>query len=317
MAAEGEGARNQLQANGALDALVHLADCETDSEVQQTAWFAVSNMARTPSAYFDSLFDKMKLPQLVARQAEALAEDSTGCLAELAWVSAYLTAAGSTDKIDQFLEAGAADAFLKRTAAAADVALLIPVIRTLGNIAAGTDTQTHQLVGKPGFLDLVARCIGASAGSRAVEKEALWVLSNVTAGSKDDVDAVMGHAHTVESLVRIVETQTFDIKKEAAFSLLNIALVGERVGDLPNERLVSEFVDFVRSQDEQLVRLGVQFIAVLFAQLPGRQGPDLLRGVEGGIDALENLVAVTNSDETRSAASALIDSYYGDDADAE
>ncbi|KAJ2748573.1 hypothetical protein H4S06_004911 [Coemansia sp. BCRC 34490] len=317
MAAEGEGARNQLQANGALDALVHLADCETDSEVQQTAWFAVSNMARTPSAYFDSLFDKMKLPQLVARQAEALAEDSTGCLAELAWVSAYLTAAGSTDKIDQFLEAGAADAFLKRTAAAADVALLIPVIRTLGNIAAGTDTQTHQLVGKPGFLDLVARCIGASTGSRAVEKEALWVLSNVTAGSKDDVDAVMGHAHMVESLVRIVETQTFDIKKEAAFSLLNIALVGERVGDLPNERLVSEFVDFVRSQDEQLVRLGVQFIAVLFAQLPGRQGPDLLRGVEGGIDALENLVAVTDSDETRSAASALIDSYYGDDADAE
>ncbi|KAJ1663916.1 hypothetical protein IW140_003821 [Coemansia sp. RSA 1813] len=309
LAAEGPDARDQLHANGALEALVRLAETETDPEVLQTVWFAVSNMARTSSTCFDALFE-LQVPQLVVRKMEAVG-DNHACVAELAWVSAYLTAAGSTDRIDQFLETGAIDAFLQHSTALDD-AQLIPVVRTLGNIAAGTDAQTHQLVDKPGFLDLLARCIGSS---RAVEKEALWVLSNVTAGRKDDVEAVVGYASLVDSLVRIVEMQNFDIKKEAAFSLLNIAIVGGNVGVLPNARLVPEFVDFVRSQDEQLVRLGVQYIAVLFDQLPDRQGPDLVRSVDGAIDALETLVAVTDCDETRSVVSTLIDGYYGDATD--
>ncbi|KAJ2546971.1 hypothetical protein EV175_005400 [Coemansia sp. RSA 1933] len=308
MAAEGPEARNQLYANGVLQALLQLVRTEAEPEVLQTAWFAVSNMARTPSTFFDALFG-LKVPELVAQQTGAAGNDAA-CVVELAWVAVYLTAAGAADRTDQFLETGAVDAFLQRSKEL-DRVQLIPVVRMLGNIAAGTDAQTHRLVTKPGFLDLLARCVGSS---RAVEKEALWVLSNVTAAGKDAVDAVVAHATLVDSLVRIIETQGFDIRKEAAFSLLNIAIVGAGASLLPNARLVPEFVDFVRSHDDQLVRLGVQYIAVLFDQLPERQGPELLRAVDGAIDALETLVAVTGSDQTRSAVSALIDDYYGESA---
>ncbi|KAJ2462838.1 hypothetical protein GGI02_005371, partial [Coemansia sp. RSA 2322] len=146
--------------------------------------------------------------------------------------------------------------------------------------------------------------------------EALWALSCVTASRKADVDAVVD-AGVVPDLARIIEKQNYDLKKEAAFSLLNIAIIGGRVADLPNERLVPEFVEFAKSQDGELVRMGVQYIAIIFERLPEEKGPELLRSIPGGIDALENLIAVTEDDDTRSLVSVLIDQYYGEDAMAE
>ncbi|KAJ1943906.1 hypothetical protein GGF37_002438 [Kickxella alabastrina] len=312
LAAEGEQMREQLYALGALAPLVSLLGTQ-DPVVLQTACFAVSNMARKPCSYFSRLFE-LDVPQVAAKQLKRFANDPE-CVAELAWVFAYLTAASSAQQVDCVLASGAVDVLLQCAVDAADGApgaLLIPIIRTLGNVAAGTDAQTHALVTKPGFVALLVKYIESRA-SRAVEKETLWVLSSVTAGRKEDVHAMV-NASVVPDLVRIIETQDYDIKKEAAFSLLNIALVGECLEDLPNERLVREFVGFLRSQDPQLVRMGVQFIALVADDLDGGLG--VLRRVEGAIDALENLVAVTEDDDTRAMVSALIDRYYGEDAEA-
>ncbi|KAJ2591694.1 hypothetical protein H4R99_006659 [Coemansia sp. RSA 1722] len=315
LASEGPDIREHLYANGVLKPLVELAGTE-DRTLLQTACFALSNMARKPSTYFDQMFE-MGLPQAIAKQIQRFRGD-VDCVRELAWVCAYLAAASSEQQVDVILETGAVDVILESALMAADQdgsaaqtsGLLIPAIRTLGNIAAGTDSQTRTLVSKPGFIRLVVRCIESSS-SRAVEKESLWVLSSITACCKTDVDAVV-NAGVVPDLVRIIEKQNFDLKKEAAYSLLNIAIVGQRIGDLPNEQLVKEFVEFVRSADEELVRMGVQFLSLLFEQLPGELGVEMLRKVEGGVDALETLIAVTEDDDIRATVSALIDQYYGD-----
>ncbi|KAJ2745247.1 hypothetical protein GGI20_002315 [Coemansia sp. BCRC 34301] len=313
LAAEGEKARETLHANGVLKPLIDLLSSTTDEAILQTACFAVSNMARKPNSYFDELF-ALQLPQLAAKQLVAFKENQN-CVTELAWVFAYLAASSSEQQIDEILATGAIDTLLQCALQLAKTeslgAPLIPVIRTLGNIAAGTDAQTSELVAKNGFVGLLVRCI-ESTSSRAVEKEALWALSCVTASRKADVDAVVD-AGVVPDLVRIIEKQNFDIKKEAAFGLLNIAIIGKRATDLPNDRLIAEFVEFIKSQDEELVRMGVQYVAIAFEQLPEARGPELLRGVEGGIDALENLIAVTEDDDTRSLLSVLIDQYYGED----
>ncbi|KAJ1871940.1 hypothetical protein LPJ57_005133 [Coemansia sp. RSA 486] len=315
LASEGPNIREHLYANGVLKPLVELAGTE-DRTLLQTVCFALSNMARKPSTYFDQMFD-MGLPQVIAKQMQRFRGD-VDCVRELAWVCAYLAAASSEQQVDVILETGAVDVILESALMAVDQdgsaaqtsGLLIPAIRTLGNIAAGTDSQTRTLVSKPGFIRLLVRCI-ESTSSRAVEKESLWVLSSITACCKTDVDAVV-NAGVVPDLVRIIEKQNFDLKKEAAYSLLNIAIVGQRIGDLPNEQLVKEFVEFVRSADEELVRMGVQFLSLLFEQLPGELGVEMLRKVEGGVDALETLIAVTEDDDIRATVSALIDQYYGE-----
>ncbi|PIA19741.1 ARM repeat-containing protein [Coemansia reversa NRRL 1564] len=307
LAAEGETEREKLFANGVLQPLVEVARDATDEMVLQTACFALSNMARKPNTYFNSLFD-LTLP-IVVKQLEAF-QNNAECVVELAWVCTYLTASSSETQLDQ-ITATTVIKRLLQSAKGMSGAALIPVVRTLGNIAAGTDAQTHALVERDGFVTLLLRCIEETS-SRALEKEALWVMSNVTAGRKDDVDAVVG-AGVLTDLVRIVEKQNFDIKKLAAYSLLNIAIIGHRVSDLPNPRLLPEFVEFIRCQDEELVRMGVQYVALLFEQLTTNDSIQLLRNVPVAIDALENLVAVTTDDDTRALVSALIDQYYQDD----
>ncbi|KAJ2352517.1 hypothetical protein GGF43_003735, partial [Coemansia sp. RSA 2618] len=310
LAAEGANAREQLNANGVLDPLAAVVSTTTDAMILQTACFALSNMARKPCSYFARLFE-LGVPQAVAQQLQAFRTEPD-CVAELAWVCTYLTASSSAEQVDQVLASGAVATLVECAVRADDMpsATLIPIIRTLGNIAAGTDEQTHALVAAPGFVALLVQGIERTS-SRAVEKESLWVLSSVTAARKDDVDAMVA-AGVVTDLVRIIEKQNFDIKKEAAYSLLNIAIVGQRIHDLPNRELVREFVEFIGSQDDELVRMGIQYVALLFEHLPNRQGPKLLGSVPGGIEALENQVAVTDDDDTRHLVSALIDDYYAE-----
>ncbi|KAJ2843578.1 hypothetical protein IWW36_005511, partial [Coemansia brasiliensis] len=143
LAAEGESARNQLFANGVLDPLVSVVNKTMDSTLLQTACFALSNMARMPNSYFNHLFD-LNVPQNIAQQLVQFKNDM-GCVTELAWVCTYLTAASSSQQIDQILATGAIETLLACATRSPDIAntALIPIIRTLGNIAAGTDEQTH------------------------------------------------------------------------------------------------------------------------------------------------------------------------------
>jgi importin subunit alpha-1 len=59
------------------------------------------------------------------------------------------------------------------------LSILIPALRTLGNIVTGSDMQTTQVVefnALPKFIELL------SHDKRAVRREACWTLSNITAG---------------------------------------------------------------------------------------------------------------------------------------
>ncbi|KAJ1835422.1 hypothetical protein LPJ70_006224, partial [Coemansia sp. RSA 2708] len=247
LAAEGEGAREQLRANGVVEALAAVLAHTQDAQVLQTACFAMSNLARRPSSYFDGLF-ALGVPEAVAGQLQRVGGDA-GCVGELAWVCAYLTAGSSAAQLDAVLRTGAVDSLLASSAQLADARALIPVVRTLGNVAAGTDAQTHALVARPGFVAALLRGVDAAA-SRAVEKETLWVLASVTAAGRADVDAVV-RAGVVPRLERIVARQAFDIRKEAARCLLNIAMAG-RLRDLPNAALLPRFAEFVASHDDEL-----------------------------------------------------------------
>ncbi|KAJ2816883.1 hypothetical protein GGI24_005586, partial [Coemansia furcata] len=161
LAAEGEKTRETLHANGVLKPLVDVLGSTTDEAILQTACFAVSNMTRKPNSYFNELF-ALKLPQLAAKQLTVF-KANQHCVTELAWVFAYLAASSSEQQVDEILATGAIDTLLlsalETVKAEAPGAALIPVIRTLGNIAAGTDAQTSSLVGKSGFVGLLVRCI--------------------------------------------------------------------------------------------------------------------------------------------------------------
>jgi importin subunit alpha-1 len=55
---------------------------------------------------------------------------------------------------------------------------------------------------------------------KSIKKEACWTISNITAGNKDQIQAVID-ANIIPPLVSLLATAEFDIKKEAAWAISN------------------------------------------------------------------------------------------------
>lgn len=66
--------------------------------------------------------------------------------------------------------------------------LLIPSIRILGNISTGSVDHTNELL-KYNALAMFEKVLAHT--KKVARREACWVLSNITAGSKSQVEAVI------------------------------------------------------------------------------------------------------------------------------
>ncbi|KAJ1959298.1 hypothetical protein IWQ62_004667, partial [Dispira parvispora] len=89
IAAEGPEFREQLVAHGAVEPLVELLRPSSSSQLVQTVCFALSNLARGPSAPLERMFEA----DIDARLLKYLTRhESRDVTSEVFWVLAYLTA---------------------------------------------------------------------------------------------------------------------------------------------------------------------------------------------------------------------------------
>ena len=77
------------------------------------------------------------------------------------------------------------------------MALLVPSIRILGNISTGSVEHANELLSH-NLLGLLKKVLDHH--KKVVRREACWVLSNITAGNKAQVQAVVKN----EPLIRRV-----------------------------------------------------------------------------------------------------------------
>ena len=67
--------------------------------------------------------------------------------------------------------------------------MLVPALRTVGNIVTGDDMQTQVIIGC-GALTCLLHLL-KTAQKKSIKKEACWTISNITAGTKDQIQAVI------------------------------------------------------------------------------------------------------------------------------
>ena len=63
--------------------------------------------------------------------------------------------------------------------------MLVPALRTVGNIVTGDDMQTQTIINcgsLPCLLNLLT-----TSHKKSIKKEACWTISNITAGTKEQV----------------------------------------------------------------------------------------------------------------------------------
>ncbi|KAK7267640.1 hypothetical protein RIF29_20318 [Crotalaria pallida] len=320
VAGEGEELRNVLLAQGALLPLARLMLPNKGSTVRTAAW-ALSNLIKGPDP--KAATELIRIDGVLDAIVRHLKKADDELATEVAWVVVYLSAL-SNIATGMLVKSDILQLLVNRLAASYSLQLLIPVLRSLGNLIAG-DSHTMYDVLVPGreitdnVIKALVKCLNGE--HRVLKKEAAWVLSNIAAGSVEHKQLIYS-SETVPLLLRLLSAAPFDIRKEVAYVLGNLCVAPTKGDEKPSlilEHLVSliqkgclpGFIDLVRSADIEAARLGLQFMELVLRGMPNGEGPKLVEQ-EDGIEAMERFQFHDNED-LRTMANSLVDKYFGED----
>ncbi|KAK6943765.1 Armadillo [Dillenia turbinata] len=319
VAGEGEELRNVLLSQGALLPLARMMLPNKGSTVRTAAW-ALSNLIKGPSP--KAATELIKIDGVLDAVLQHLRKADEELATEIAWVIVYLSALSNT-ATNILVQSDLLQLLVERLATSNSLQLLIPVLRTLGNLVAG-ETQATPVVLVAGneiagndfsdnVISALIKCLKSE--HRVLKKESAWVLSNMAAGSVE-LKRLIFSSEAIPVLLQLLSTAPIDIKKEVAYVLGNLSVTSTEGREKPNlilDNLVSlvgrgclpGFIDLVKSVDTEAARLGLQFIELVLRGMPNGEGPKLVRR-EDGIDAMERFQFHENG-ELRNMANGLVD----------
>lgn len=319
VAGEEEELRNILLSQGALVPLARMMLPNKGSTVTTAAW-ALSNLIKgpDPKAATELIRTDGVLDVIVRHLKRADEELAT----EVAWVVVYLSAL-SNIATSMLVKSDVLPLLVERLATSNSFQLIIPALRSLGNLVAGDSHTTSVLVPGHEITDKVIAALLKCLKSehRVLKKEAAWVLSNIAAGSIEHKQLICS-SDVVALLSRLLLRAPFDIRKEVAYALGNLCVAPTEGAGKPTiilDHLVSlvgrgclpGFIELVRSADTEAARLGLQFMELVLRGMPNDEGPKLVER-ENGIDAMERFQFHENED-LRNMANGLVDKYFGED----
>lgn len=319
VAGEGEELRKVLLSQGALPALARMMLPNKGSTVRTAAW-ALSNLIKGPDP--KAATELIKVDGVLDAILQHLRKADDELATEVAWVVVYLSAL-SNFATGLLVKSDILPVLVERLATSNSLQLLIPVLRSLGNLVAGDSHIIAILV--PGHeitdnaIKVLVKCLKSE--HRVLKKEAAWVLSNIAAGSIAHKQLIYS-SEALPLLLHLLSSSPFDIRKEVAYVLGNICVAPTEGDGKPNvivDHLVSlvqngclsGFIDLVRSADTEAARLGLQFMELVLRGMPNGEGPKLVER-EDGIDAMERFQFHENED-LRNMANGLVDKYFGEE----
>lgn len=204
---------------GILEAVEHLfANFEQLSVefVRTLAWLH-SNLCRHKSPSVDISVLRVVAPRLklcLAHKDPVVRQDSC-------WALAYLTD-GSDSQISVALESGCLEPTVALLRSSRDTEVA-PALRVLGNFATGSDELT-QVVVDSGVLEQIRSIMGITK-SNSILKECCWLLSNVIAGTHDQIQAVI-NAHLIPLIINALQNGDNRSRVEASWAIANLSQGG-------------------------------------------------------------------------------------------
>ena len=214
-------------------------------------------------------------------------------LTDACWALSYLSD-GTNDKIQAVIEAGVCRRLVELLGSKCP-SVLIPALRTVGNIVTGDDYQTQIVINCRALPSLLA--LLTADHKKSIKKEACWTISNITAGTREQIQAVI-EANIIPPLVHLLATAEFDIKKEAAWSISNATSGGspEQIKYLVQQGCIKPLCDLLSCNDPRLVTVALEGIEnVLKAgevEAPGKNPYTTIIDEAEGLDKLKQLRSV-------------------------
>ncbi|GKU86931.1 hypothetical protein SLEP1_g1394 [Rubroshorea leprosula] len=237
--------RDLVLSHGALQPLLAQFNEHAKLSLLRNATWTLSNFCRgKPQPAFE--LTKPALPTL----ERLIHSNDEEVLTDACWALSYLSD-GTNEKIQAVIEAGVCPRLVELLLHPSPT-VLIPALRTVGNIVTGDDMQTQCIINHQALPFLLHLLI--SNFKKSIKKEACWTISNITAGNVDQIQAVI-ESGIIDPLVNLLQNAEFEIKKEAAWAISNATSGGthEQIKFLVSRGCIKPLCDLLNCPDPRIV----------------------------------------------------------------
>ncbi|CAN4110939.1 unnamed protein product [Withania somnifera] len=245
VAGDSPSCRDLVLSQGALMPLLAQLNEHSKLSMLRNATWTLSNFCRgKPPTLFEAVNPALPvLQQLIHMNDEEVLTDAC-------WALSYLSD-GPNDKIQAVIDAGVCPRLVELLLHPSPT-VLIPALRTTGNIVTGDDAQTQYVIDNqvlPCLYQLLTQ-----NHKKSIKKEACWTISNITAGNKAQIQAVI-EANIILPLVHLLQNAEFDIKKEAAWAISNATSGGsnDQIRFLASQGCIKPLCDLLICPDPRIV----------------------------------------------------------------
>ncbi|XP_062119044.1 importin subunit alpha-4-like [Humulus lupulus] len=309
--------RDLVLSHGALVPLLAQLNEHSKLSMLRNATWTLSNFCRgKPPTPFDQV--KPALP--VLRQLIFLNDEEV--LTDACWALSYLSD-GPNDKIQAVIESGVCPRLVELLMHPS-LTVLVPSLRAVGNIVTGDDSQTQFVIDNqmlPCLFQLLTQ-----NHKKSIKNEACWTISNITAGNKAQIQAVI-EANIIHPLVHLLQHSEFDIKKEAAWAISNATFGGshEQIQFLISQGCIGPLCDLLNCPDTRIVTVCLEGLENILKVGEADKEMGLNGGVNiygqaidecEGLDKIENLQNHDNH-EIYEKAVKILERYWAEEEDEE
>ncbi|CAE5960388.1 unnamed protein product [Arabidopsis arenosa] len=225
---------------GALVPLLNQLNENTKLSMLRHVTWTLSNLCR----------DGQVNPAAVQALERLIHSTDEEVLADACWALKSLSGR-TNDKIQNVIEAGVVPRLVELLLHPS-ISVVIPALRTVGNIVTGDDLQTQCVIDSgalPCFVNLLTQNY-----KKNIKKEACWTISNITSGTQEQIQMVI-EANLIAPLVNLLRYAEFDIKKEAAWAISNVALNGshDQIKYLVEQGCIKPLCDILLCPDTKII----------------------------------------------------------------
>ncbi|KAI6685149.1 hypothetical protein NL676_031062 [Syzygium grande] len=254
IAGDSPNCRDHVLSGGALVPVLAQLDGHPKLALIKCTTWTLSNLCRgKPPPPFEQ--ERNPLPALrhliYSEDVEVLID---ACWA-LSFISDYSDGSNQNNQfvVEAVIEAGVCPRLLELLGHPSPK-VVVPTLRALGNIVSGNDAQTQFVIDIQGLLPLYQ--ILTENCERGIKKEACWVISNITAGNRIQIQAVM-EANIIPPVVSLLQHVEFEIKKQAAWAISNAICGGshEQIQDLVSQGCIKPLCDLLICSDPWITKV--------------------------------------------------------------
>ncbi|XP_057778828.1 importin subunit alpha-4 [Salvia miltiorrhiza] len=308
--------RDLVLGHGALMPLLAQLNENSKLSMLRNATWTLSNFCRgKPPTPFEQV--RPALP--VLRQLIHLNDEEV--LTDACWALSYLSD-GTNDKIQAVIEAGVCQRLVELLLHPSPT-VLVPALRTVGNIVTGDDAQTQFVIDNQ-VLPCLQQLLTQNH-KKSIKKEACWTISNITAGNRAQIQAVI-ETGIILPLVQLLQHAEFDIKKEAAWAISNATSGGspEQIRFLVTQGCIKPLCDLLICPDPRIVTVCLEGLENILKigeadKENGQNGginiyAQMIDDCEG-LDKIENLQSHDNNEIYEKAVKILEKYWVEEDED--